>query len=94
MASNSNTDPPTPISGIDAPPEPSATPEVATPAEIRFRTCRWQQPAEDDQLAFCTHREVKPYAGTASFDPVAWCPDCELFKLRRTPKKRPYDASY
>jgi hypothetical protein len=27
-------------------------------------------------------------AGTTSFDPEAWCPDCKFFKLRRTPKKR------
>lgn len=23
-----------------------------------------------------------------NFNPEAWCPDCEFFKLRRTPKKR------
>ena len=37
------------------------------------------------------HQEVKPYAGTTGFDPEAWYLDCEHFKLRRTPKKRPRD---
>jgi hypothetical protein len=37
---------------------------------------------------FCTHQEVKPYAGTTSFDAEAWCPDCTHYKVRRTPKKR------
>ena len=37
---------------------------------------------------FCTHREVKPYAGTQGFDPDAWCPGCQHYKLRRAPKKR------
>jgi hypothetical protein len=50
------------------------------------------QPAEEGRNAeFCTHREVKPYAGTAAFDPAAWCPECTHFKLRRVPKKRPPD---
>ena len=54
----------------------------------RFNSCRWQQPAEDSNAAFCTHREVKPYAGTTGFDPDAWCVDCQHYKLRRAPKKR------
>ncbi len=37
---------------------------------------------------FCTHRGVKPYAGTTGFDAEAWCPDCQYYKLRRAPKKR------
>jgi hypothetical protein len=37
---------------------------------------------------FCTHREVKPYAGTTGFDPDAWCQDCQYYKLRRSPKKK------
>jgi hypothetical protein len=38
---------------------------------------------------------VKPYAGATAFDAEAWCPECQYFKLRRTPKKRvpgEYDA--
>ena len=57
-------------------------------AFVRFGSCRWQQPAEDGNAAFCTHREVKPYAGTAGFDADAWCPECQYYKLRRAPKKR------
>ena len=76
----------------DAPQSP-ATPETA-PAEpmsagfARFNSCRWQQPKEEGTAAFCTHREVKPYAGTAGFDADAWCPECQYYKLRRAPKKR------
>jgi hypothetical protein len=49
------------------------------------------QPAEGPHAEYCTHREVKPYAGTTSFDAAAWCPDCAYFKLRRVPKRRPSD---
>jgi hypothetical protein len=53
------------------------------------------QPAENGNAEFCTHREVKPYAGTAGFDAEAWCPECQYYKLRRTPKKRqPEDFTY
>ena len=80
-----------------------ATPEAAVPAEgttvatenppspalVRFNTCRWQQPKEEgSNAAFCTHREVKPYAGTTAFDADAWCPECQYYKLRRAPRKR------
>ena len=80
----------------DAAATPAATP-ATTPvtsdnpqsaAFVRFGSCRWQQPAEDGNQAFCTHREVKPYAGTTGFDADAWCPDCQYYKLRRAPKKR------
>ena len=75
----------------------SAAPPATTPvtsdnpqsaAFVRFGSCRWQQPAEDGNQAFCTHREVKPYAGTTGFDADAWCPECQYYKLRRAPKKR------
>ena len=62
--------------------------EALSPAFARFRSCRWQQPAENGSAEFCTHREVKPYAGTTGFDPEAWCGDCQYYKLRRVPKKR------
>ena len=75
--------------------ETPAAPETATPAAetlspafARFRSCRWQQPIENGSAEFCTHREVKPYAGTTGFDPEAWCGDCQYYKLRRAPKKR------
>lgn len=80
MASNFNDDRP------DAP--VTETPEAQSPAFSKFRSCRWQQPVEDGNPEFCTHREVKPYAGTTGFDPEAWCLECEYYKLRRTPKKK------
>jgi hypothetical protein len=72
-----------------SPPATSDSPQSA--ALIRFRSCRWQQPAENGNTEFCTHREVKPYAGTTGFDADAWCPDCQYYKLRRAPKKRERD---
>ena len=76
---------------------PAAAPVTAAPATsdspqsaalVRFRSCRWMQPAENGSQEFCTHREVKPYAGTTGFDADAWCPECQYYKLRRAPKKR------
>ena len=63
-------------------------------AFVRFRSCRWMQPAENGNQEFCTHREVKPYAGTTGFDPDAWCPECQYYKLRRAPKKRSPSDDY
>ncbi len=73
---------------VTAPASPAATETPLSPAFARFRSCRWQQPIENGGQEFCTHREVKPYAGTTGFDPEAWCGDCQLYKLRRAPKKR------
>ena len=94
-------DSPTPLSAASSTPQaPAATaPATSAPAPVtsdnpqsaafvRFGSCRWQQPAEDGNAAFCTHREVKPYAGTTGFDADAWCPECQYYKLRRAPKKR------
>jgi hypothetical protein len=74
----------------DAPaaPAPATSDSPQSAALIRFRSCRWQQPPENGNSEFCTHREVKPYAGTTGFDADAWCPDCQYYKLRRAPKKR------
>ena len=70
---------------------PTETPAVSA-AVIKFRSCRWRRPPEDGPEC-CGHRDVLPIAGT-SFNPDAWCPDCQFFKLRRTPKKRdPSDFS-
>jgi hypothetical protein len=99
LAFNSNNDPMGPPDGeADPPPTPSnqadgtsAAPTDTKPQStgfVRFTSCRWQQPAEDGREAFCTHREVKPYAGTSGFDADAWCVDCQYYKLRRAPKKR------
>ena len=78
-------DPTSPQKAGDGP-ATSDRPESA--AFVRFRSCRWMQPAEDGNQEFCTHREVKPYAGTQGFDADAWCPECPYYKLRRAPKKR------
>jgi hypothetical protein len=78
-----------------APPAPATSDVPESASLVRFRSCRWMQPAENGNTEFCTHREVKPYAGTAGFDADAWCPDCSYYKLRRAPKKRsPDDYSY
>ena len=70
-------------------PEPSpqvpSEPELSA-AQVRFRACRWH--SEVDNQRYCANRDVLPYAGKGGFDPEAWCPDCALYKLRRTPKKR------
>lgn len=75
----------------EAAPAPAPAAEVPAPGAARFNSCRWQQPIENGIAAFCTHREVKPYAGTTGFDAEAWCPDCVYYKLRRVPKKRNRD---
>jgi hypothetical protein len=66
------------------PPAPD-TPAVSAAVE-RFRSCRWR--ATPDAGAFCTHRDVLPFAGKEGFSADSWCPECAYYKLRRTPKKR------
>ena len=89
---------PSPMSpGPSSSPSPAAAPATSDVPEsaafVRFRSCRWQQPKDDSSSTeFCTHREVKPYAGTTGFDPNAWCTDCQYYKLRRAPKKRTPDS--
>jgi hypothetical protein len=74
-------------------PEAVDLPSSASAAVMKFKSCRWRRPPEDGPEC-CGHRDVLPIAGT-SFNPEAWCPDCEFFKLRRTPKKRsPEDYRY
>ena len=70
----------------DAPSQPKGEPEP-DPAQARFQRCQWH--ATDGDRKYCSNRDVLPYAGKNGFDPLAWCPDCTLYKLRRTPKKRP-----
>jgi len=97
LASNFNNDAPPDAGDSSAAPD-AGTGTAESPASAalaRFRSCRWMQPAEGNNSEFCTHREVKPYAGMTSFDASAWCPDCVHFKLRRVPKKRsPDEYSY
>lgn len=73
---------------VAAPQAPAAQPATESAAFVKFRSCRWHQPKENGNAEFCTHREVKPYAGTSGFDADAWCPDCQYYKLRRSPKKK------
>jgi hypothetical protein len=80
--------PATPEAPAAPTPAPVTSDNPQSAAFVRFGSCRWQQPAEDGNAAFCTHREVKPYAGTTGFDADAWCPECQYYKLRRAPKKR------
>ena len=80
--------PTSPAPAAAAAPAPATSDNPQSAAFVRFGSCRWQQPVEDGNAAFCTHREVKPYAGTTGFDADAWCPECQYYKLRRAPKKR------
>ena len=78
-----------------SPGNPPAVPaSVDTPASseamVKFKSCRWRRPPEDGPEC-CGHRDVLPMAGSTGFDPEAWCPDCQFYKLRRTPKKRSPD---
>jgi hypothetical protein len=80
--------PDAPAAPAQTSPAPATSDSPQSAALIRFRSCRWQQPKEEGSSEFCTHREVKPYAGTTGFDADAWCPECQYYKLRRAPKKR------
>lgn len=71
---------------------PDAAPALS-PAVEKFKSCRWR--ATPDVGAFCTHRDVLPFAGKEGFVAESWCPECAYYKLRRTPKKRErMDYSY
>jgi hypothetical protein len=88
---------PEPAPAGSATPAAPATSPATQPQSVhfvRFRSCRWHQPAENGNQEFCTHREVKPYAGTTGFDADAWCGDCQFYKLRRSPKKRPANTGH
>jgi hypothetical protein len=95
--SDSVTTPMSPMPASGSAPDAAATPAPQTAevsaATVKFKSCRWRRPPEDGPEC-CGHRDVLPIAGT-SFNPDAWCPDCQFFKLRRTPKKRsPEDYRY
>ena len=72
----------------DTAPAPPAVQAVVSECSVRFQSCRWR--ATPDQGAFCTHRDVLPFAGKDGFTADSWCGDCSFYKLRRTPKKRDY----
>ena len=80
-----------PLSRPTAVETPEETP-AQSPALQRYHSCRWRKAPEDgNPLDFCSHRDVLPMAGTNGFDAEAWCPDCQFYKVRRVPKKRPVD---
>lgn len=64
----------------------------ASAAVMKFKSCRWK--CDPDAGEYCTHRDVLPFAGKEGFVPESWCPDCQFYKLRRTPKKRDYSSQY
>ena len=82
-----------PMPSGDAP-SPDAAPPAADPlvgpAVMKFKSCRWRCSPEDGE--FCTHRDVLPFAGKKDFKAESWCPECAFYKLRRTPKKRDWNA--
>jgi hypothetical protein len=82
----------TPVAPVDAAPASAPVPALS-PAVERFRSCRWRKPPEDGAEC-CTHRDVLPMAGTSSFNPDAWCPECEHFKAKRAPRKRQEREEY
>lgn len=83
-----------PLIAPQSPEAPQPQSVDTSPAVARFKSCRWRRPPEDGPEC-CGHRDVLPIAGTSGFDPQAWCPDCQFYKLRRTPKKRsPEDYRY
>ena len=71
------------------PPAAEAVPALA-PAVVKFKSCRWRCDPDDGE--FCTHRDVLPFAGKKDFKADSWCPECAFYKLRRTPKKRDWNA--
>ena len=76
---------------FDNPGPPRATgesPARGNPAASRFEACRWRATQDNGGAAYCTHRDVLPYAGMNGFSPRAWCPDCAFFKLRRAARKQ------
>jgi hypothetical protein len=86
---------PSPVSTTSPGPTPVTSDHPESAAFVRFRSCRWMQPKEEGHdTEFCTHREVKPYAGMQGFDADAWCPECQYYKLRRAPKKREPSDEY
>lgn len=73
-----------------APVAPATEDPAASPSAQRFKSCRWR--ATPDQGEYCTHRDVLPFAGKEGFSADSWCGECGFYKLRRTPKKRDYNA--
>lgn len=72
--------------------EPGPAPEAKqepeeSPAVARFKSCRWYE-TQEGAAAYCSNRDVLPFAGKNGFDSEAWCPECSFFKVKRKVKKR------
>ena len=87
---NPLTPPAVPETPAEPTPETPAAPAAPSEAVLKFKSCRWR--ADPEAGEFCTHRDVLPFAGKEGFVPESWCPDCGFYKLRRTPKKRDWNA--
>lgn len=69
--------------------DPAQVPAVEDPTVTRFKSCRWHETQDgDNEPDYCANRDVLPFAGRNAFNPGAWCPDCALYKVKRTTKKR------
>jgi hypothetical protein len=72
---------------IDPDPQSIATPAsvpvdaVHLLAERRFKRCRF---ARSDAPGYCAHPEVLPFSGTHGFTPASWCPECALYKIKKS----------
>ena len=83
------------VSPDAATPGLTEVPGAVSAALARFQACRWRRAAENGTPECCAHRDVLPMTGANGFDAEAWCSDCRLYKLRRTPKKRDdWDVRY
>lgn len=81
----------------DSGPATTDTPETPTedPTVTKFKSCRWHATQDSEGAEYCSHRDVRPFAGVNGFTVEAWCPDCEFFKVRRTVKRRTtFDDDY
>ena len=82
-----------PVAGPTEVTEASTKAPVEDAALARFKSCRWYE-APDGGASYCNNRDVLPFAGKNGFKPEAWCPDCSLFKVKRTARKRSPDSDY
>ena len=84
---------PTPAPTLDEPSTLPATEPEPTPAEARFRSCRWS--VTEGGPPYCSNPEVLPYAGKGGFSAESWCLDCTFYKVRRkAPKRRRVDDDF
>jgi len=61
--------------------------KIENPVTRKFKSCRYYETQDNGGTAYCSNRDVLPYAGINGFKPEAWCEDCSFYKVRRTVKK-------